>query len=122
MNARGLAAASVFALLALVLAWQLALAPPQRMPPAFAAALHALPLLPSLVLFLRRRPSAGFWGAVAALILFCHGISEAWSSADARALALAEVALSVTIIFGASWDGLRARFDKRRAAKGAPLQ
>ena len=114
MSARHLAHAALLALLGLVLAWQLALAPPKEMPRALAAALHAAPLLPALLLLLRRHPAAPFWGAVAALLLFCHGVSEGWSSTELRALAAAEIALSLLLVFAASWDGLRARMARRR--------
>jgi uncharacterized membrane protein len=114
MNARRLSAALMLALLALVLAWELRLAPPDSMPRAPAAALHAAPLLPGLLLLLRGRRSAAFWGAVAALVLFCHGVSEAWSRPEVRTLAALEAALSVALVLAASWDGLRARFARRR--------
>lgn len=114
MSARRVAHAALLALFALALAWQLLLAPPQQLPRALAAALHAAPLLPALVLWLRRRPGAAFWGAVAALLLFCHGVTEAWSRPELRPLAFAEIALALLLVFAASWDGLRARIAKRR--------
>ena len=120
MSSRTLAGAGIVALFALSLAWQLALAPPQRMPPWIAALLHALPLVPAVVLLARRQSSAGFWGALAALILFCHGVSEAWSSSATRGLAFIEIALSVLVIFAASWNGLRARLAKRSQGAGIP--
>lgn len=78
------------------------------------ALLFSLPLLPSVVLLLRGRSSAQFWGGVAALFYFCHGIAEAWTIAQARPLALAEVAVSIWIIVAGSWDGMKARFSKRK--------
>ena len=84
MNARALAVPGVVALFALVLAWQLWLAPPEQMPQWLAAALHAGPLLPALILLLGRDRRAAFYGALAALILFSHGISELWSSPGVR--------------------------------------
>jgi uncharacterized membrane protein len=98
----------------LILAWHCLLAPPLRLPRALAAALHLAPLLPALALLLLRRRAATFWGAVAALLLFCHGVSEAWSQPAARALAGAEILLSVALVFAASWNGLRARLARRR--------
>jgi uncharacterized membrane protein len=96
VSVRTLAEAGIAALLALVLAWHLALAPPQQIPAWVAAMLHVLPLVPALVLLARRRPSAAFWGALAALILFCHGVSEAWSSAGTRAGSIPQGATSTT--------------------------
>lgn len=78
------------------------------------ALLFSLPLLPSLVLLVRGRPSALFWGGVAALFYFCHGIAEAWTIAQTRPLALAEVAISTGIIVAGSWDAMKARFSKRK--------
>lgn len=114
MTPRLAAASALVALLLLVLAWHFVLAPPSRMSPALAFLLHASPLLPALVLLLLGRRSAPFWGALGALLLFCHGIAEAWSDAEVTALALLETGLSVVLIFAASWDGLRARVAKRR--------
>lgn len=109
-----LAKASLCLLAALILAWHLWIAPPTRVPATMAAALHIAPLLPAFWLLLRRDRRAVFIGALAALILFCHGVSEAWSSPTTRWLAWTEVLLCLLVIFGASWDGLRARFAKRR--------
>ena len=114
MSARRLASGLMLGLFVLALAWQLWLAPPAHLPRALAAALHAAPLLPGLLLLALGRRSAPFWGAVAALVLFCHGVSEAWSGPQARPLALLEAAASVALVFAASWDGLRARVAKRR--------
>lgn len=114
MSPRALASACILALFALVLAWQLWLAPPQRIPAAIAATLHALPLLPALLLLLRGHRAAPFWGAVAALFLFCHGVSEAWSAPQVRSLALLEILISVVLVVAASWRGLIARFARGR--------
>jgi uncharacterized membrane protein len=113
MSPRQLASACILALFALVLAWHLWLAPPLRVPAMVAAALHASPLLPALLLLLRGHRAAPFWGAVAALFLFCHGVSEAWSAPRVRALALVEILLSVVLVVSASWRGLRARFARK---------
>ncbi|MBP8080738.1 MAG: DUF2069 domain-containing protein, partial [Arenimonas sp.] len=75
--------------------------------------LFSLPLLPSLLLLVARRPSAVFWGGVAALLYFSHGITEAWTVEQARPLALAQIALAVWVIVMGSWEGLKARFSKR---------
>lgn len=114
MSARHFAAGLILALAALILAWQLWLVPPAHLPRTLAAALHLAPLLPALVLLLLRRRAAPFWGGVAALLLFCHGVTEAWSEPAARALAAVEIVLSVLLVFAASWSGLRARMARRR--------
>ncbi|MFP7723508.1 DUF2069 domain-containing protein [Lysobacter sp. A3-1-A15] len=58
--------------------------------------------------------TAGFMAAVLALAWFSHGVMVAWSSPDARLLALLETVLAVVIVFAASWPGLAARFGRKR--------
>jgi uncharacterized membrane protein len=113
MSATHVARGAIVALFGLILAWHLVLAPPASLPRWLAVALHAAPLLPALVLLLLRRPTASFWGALAALVLFCHGVSEAWIAPDARTLAAAEIGLCLVLVFAASWNGLRARMRDR---------
>jgi uncharacterized membrane protein len=103
----------VGALLALQFLWHGVLLRPERASGLLVALLLSLPLLPSLALFLARRPSAQFWAGVAALFYFCHGVTEAWTVAPARALALVEVALAVWVVVASSWEGLQARRAKR---------
>ncbi|KFN51061.1 DUF2069 domain-containing protein [Arenimonas composti] len=112
-RARRITAAAILALFALQWAWHGWLAPPRTVAPWLLAAGFALPVLPAVVLVLRRNPRAGFWGAVAALPYFCHGVMLAWVDPDVRLLALAEGALAAVIVVGASWDGMRARFRRR---------
>jgi uncharacterized membrane protein len=107
-------AAMVFLAL-LIIAWQAWLAPPATLPPFIAVVLHIAVLVPGLALVALRHRTAAFWGALAALLLFCHGIMEAWTTPSVRTLALTEVALCVAIIAGASLDGLRARFRRKPA-------
>lgn len=111
--ARRYAALGIAALLALQLLWHGLLLPSGPGAPWIVALLFSLPLLPSVVLLTRRRPSAVFWGGVAALLYFCHGVAESWTVAEARPLALLEVALSTWVIVAGSWDGMKARFSKR---------
>ena len=110
------AAAAVVAMAALQLAWHGWLAPATGGAHWAVAAFFLLPLLPALVLLPARHRRAPFWGALAALLYFCHGVMVAWSAPADRAPALAEVALSVALIAAASWDGVRARFRRRPAA------
>ena len=107
------AALGIVALLALQLLWHGVLLPSAGGARWLVVALFSLPLLPSLLLLLGRRPSAVFWGGVASLFYFCHGITEAWAVAEARPVALAEIALAVWVIVMGSWDGMKARFSKR---------
>lgn len=113
MNARHWAAATTLALLLLQWAWHALWLPPQRVAPWTMALAFSLPILPSAILWLRRHPRAGFWGAIAALGYFSHGAMEAWANSAARPFALSEALLSAVLIVAASWDGMRARFAKR---------
>ena len=61
------AALGVVALLGLQVLWHGFLLPPELASRWLVVLLFSLPLLPSLVLLLRRKPSARFWGGVAAL-------------------------------------------------------
>jgi uncharacterized membrane protein len=105
------------------LPWILALAllQPAWLPPFFVAVVMSLPILPAVLLALFRRPSAGFWGGVAALLYFSHGVMELWSNPEVTALAWTETLLSVGLVVAASWRGLQARAAARRAkAADAP--
>jgi uncharacterized membrane protein len=114
VSPRSLTAAGIVLLFALPFVWHLLLDPPQQIPAWLAVTLHAAPMLPAVILLLRRHRTAAFWGGVAALFLFCHGVMEAWATPTARVPALAEVALSVMLILASSWDGVRARLARRR--------
>jgi uncharacterized membrane protein len=114
MSARRAAAIAMLLLALWIAAWHLQFAPPARMPAIVAAALHLLPLAPALLLLALRRRSAPFWGSIAALLLFCHGVSDAWAVPARRGLGIVEALLSVALIVAASWEGLRARWNKRR--------
>ena len=115
-RASAITAASVLALTVLQWAWHAWLAPPQDAPAWAMAAAFCLPLLPALVLLAIGHRRAGFWGALAALLYFSHGVMSAWVSPDQRWLALAQAALSAVLVVAASWDGVRARFRKPAAA------
>ncbi len=112
MNPRRLGIAAILALLVLSVLWHLVLLPPVHVPGWLAASLHAAPLLPAVILLLRRHPAAILVGALAALFLFSHGVMEAWADPAARIPALLEIVLTLTLIFAASWNGLRRRFAK----------
>ncbi len=114
-----LAAVSIVGLAALQVAWHAWLAPATAADPAWVTAFFVAPIAPAFVLLLLRHRRAGFWGAVAAIVYFCHGVMNAWAAADVRWLALVQALLSALLIVAASWDGMRARFAKRRAAPPA---
>ena len=113
-GARGLAAACTFALLALQWAWRAA-QPGSPWPWWLAALLFSLPLLPPALMFALRRPRAPLWAGTLALLYFCHGIAE-WRADPAQApWALAEVLLSLALVFAAGWPGIAAKLGKRRS-------
>ncbi|MEJ5208340.1 DUF2069 domain-containing protein [Denitratimonas sp. CY0512] len=113
MSARRLAAFGILALVVLPLVWHLWWLPPQQVPAWLAALLHTLPMLPAAVLVLLRRRSAPFWGSLGALLMFSHGVMEAWVSVPARVPALLEVALALLVIVAASWNGFWHRFGRK---------
>lgn len=112
--AKQLTAVGILGLFVLQLAWHGWLAPPVHSPPWAMALFFAAPILPALVLLALRHRRAGFWGALAALLYFSHGVMAAWASPDVRGLALLQVALSALLVVAASWDGMRGRFARRR--------
>lgn len=81
----------------LQLAWHAWLFPPQSLPMILVLALCVVPLLLP-VLALRDVRRALLWVGILSLFYFCHGVSEAWSSAGERALATAEIVLTVSLI------------------------
>ena len=117
MNAaRGVAAASTLALLALQWAWRAA-QPAETWPWWLPALLFSLPLLPPAIAFALRRPRAPLWSGTVALLYFCHGIAE-WRANPAQApWAAAETGLALAMVFAAGWPGIAAKLAKRRAAR-----
>ena len=97
MSARALArgaTASLVALIALALAWELWLAPVR--PGGSWLALKAVPLIAALPGFLRRRRYTFQWMSMLALAYMAEGIMRAWSEQGlARTLASVEIALSI---------------------------
>ena len=111
--AKPIAKATIAALFALQLAWHAWLSPPTQASPWPVAIFFALPMLPALVLLLLGHRRAGFWGALAALLYFSHGVMVAWSSPGETWLGLLQAVLSAVLVLAASWDGMRARLGKR---------
>jgi uncharacterized membrane protein len=108
------AALGIVALFALQFLWHGFLLPSGLASSWLIAGLYTLPILPAVILLLFAHRRAAYWGAVAALLYFSHGVMEAWADPAARPLALAEVALSVWLILAYGWDGLQARMAKRK--------
>jgi len=108
------AALAIVSLLALQVLWHGVLFPPVEAPVWLVTGLFLLPIAPAASMLLGRHRHAPFWGAVAALLYFCHGLMEAWATPEVRMLALMETALSVGLIVAASWNGLKARFNKKK--------
>lgn len=108
----------ILALFLLQPAWHLWLAPPVVLAPMFVVVLMSLPILPALLLAARNHPNAGFWGGLAALLYFSHGVMEAWTTPAVAALAWTEIVLATALVFSASWPGLRARRAMRQTATG----
>jgi uncharacterized membrane protein len=113
MNARGVALAAFWALLAWQFVWHAWWLPPTHVPRWLPLVVFTVPLLPPAIGLLRRRPAALFWGAAISLLHLCHAISEGWANPDARGLALVEGALALLLIGALGLDGLR----RRRAAR-----
>ncbi len=79
-----------------------------------AMLVFVLPLVLLLAGTLAGSAKAAFWAGVLGLFLFCHAVMIAWSEPGERPFALAAIALSVLAVFASSWDGLRARFGRKR--------
>ena len=110
------AALGILALFALQWFWHVFLIPVGPASGWLIAGLFALPILPAVILLLIRHRLATYWGAVAALFYFSHGVMETWADPIARPIALAESALSIWIVVAYGWEGLRARAVKRKPA------
>jgi uncharacterized membrane protein len=106
-TARGLLPGALLGLGLLYVAWF------AREPDVAALVVFALPPFLLALALLRGRARAGFWAGLLALLWFSHGVMVAWSRPHERAFALAEVGLSLAIVFAASLPGLRARFGRR---------
>lgn len=111
--AKRYAVLGIFALLLWMSAWLSWLAPSELLPKSIAVGLAVAPILPAALLALFRRPSAVFWGGVAALLYFCHAITELWTVPDTWPMPLVELLLSLWIIFTGNWDALKAKLIKR---------
>jgi uncharacterized membrane protein len=77
--------------------WHAWLFPAQIVPAWLVVAIATVPLLLPL-LAIRNVRRALLWVGILSLFYFCHGVSEAWSAADQRWLAIVEIALTVLLI------------------------
>jgi uncharacterized membrane protein len=111
--AKRYAVLGIFSLMLWMVAWLTWLSPSEVLPKSVATGLAIAPMLPAALLALFRRPSAVFWGGVAALLYFCHAITELWTVPDIWPMPLVELLLSLWIIFAGNWDGLKAKLFKR---------
>ena len=84
----------------LLLAWYGWLAPPRVIPAQLVLLALGLPWFAPLRGLLRVRPYTMAWSLYLCLLYFTHGIMEAYSDAQARWLALTEVALSLCWLAG----------------------
>jgi uncharacterized membrane protein len=114
-----IAAAALFALAALQIAWYGWWSPPVSIGPlaaiSFALIWFALPLA-----FARQSTERGLLvGALVALLYFSHGVMQCWVSRADRAPALIEIALSVIVIAFAGWPAWT-RMTARRRQSAAP--
>jgi uncharacterized membrane protein len=112
--ARTLAAAALWGLFALQLAWHGWLAPPRAAPAPLIAAVAALPLVPALALWWRRPRLGLILGGLVGLGYFAHGLTEAMVAPEVRWLGAAEVAL-VLLLLGALGAATRRERRARRA-------
>ena len=89
-----------FGIMVLLLAWYGWLAPPSIVPAQLALVALGLPLFAPLRGLLHARRHTVAWSLFLCLLYFTHGIVEAYSDAEARWLALTEVALSLCWLVG----------------------
>ena len=102
-------ALALFALTALYVAWFW-----QDRHAVAAMLIFAMPPLLLGAVAWRGWSRAGLSAGLVALLWFSHGVMVAWTRPQDRAFAVAEILLSLVIIYVASMPGLRARFRKRR--------
>jgi uncharacterized membrane protein len=102
-----LGAVAMLALALLHILWHTWLLPPANTQIAKTLALSVVPLLPGLWVCLRNLRRGVLIGGIVCLFYFCHGVSVAYADSAARWLALAEIALTLTVIGASGWDARR---------------
>jgi uncharacterized membrane protein len=89
-----------FGIMLLLPAWYGWLAPPTVVSPSVAILALGLPLFAPLRGLLHARSYTVAWSLFLSLLYFTHGCVEAYSAAEARWLALLEIALSLCWLGG----------------------
>jgi uncharacterized membrane protein len=115
---RAISLGGYFGLLLLLILWAVWLQPPTRLPVAFVLAFGIGPLLLPLRGILHGRAYTHAWASMLLLVYFTHGVVEAYSDPQLRALALVEVALSAVTFFAAAlYARYKARHDRQRQSQ-----
>jgi uncharacterized membrane protein len=100
-------ALALLALALLHILWHVWLLPPSQPQIAKTLCISLVALLPGLWVCLRNLRRGVLIGGIVCLFYFCHGVSVAYSDPAARWLALAEIALTLTVICASGWDARR---------------
>ncbi len=103
------ALAGFFGLFGLLMAWNTLLAPSPRFPVALILLVSVTPLLLPFRGLLNGNLKSCTWMSYVSLIYFTHGVSEAYVNSAERGYALAEVALSLLLCFGAGFYVYKAK-------------
>ena len=102
--------AAWFALFALLLLWNIVLAPSSHFPIALVLMVMIGPLLFPLRGLLHGKPYTHAWASFLIMLYFAHGVQEAWVNPDERLYALLEILFSVVFYLAAiTYAKLRGR-------------
>lgn len=104
-----LALLGFFGLFGLLMAWNTILAPSTRFPVALVLLFSVTPLLLPFRGLLHGNLKSSTWMSYVSLIYFTHGVAEAYANPTERVYALAEVALSLMLCFGAGFYVYKAK-------------
>lgn len=104
ISALRLGAAALVTLALLQILWHAWLVPPAKAQLVSTLALAVLPVLPALWTCLWNLRRGVLIGGMACLFYFCHGVSAAYATDDARLLAGIEIALTLIVIGALGWD------------------
>ena len=99
---RRIALATYLALLALVVVWELALAPATPVPRAFWAAIKAIPLLLPLYGLSRARLNTHVIAALVVMLYFCEGVAAVYlatKSGSADQLVYGALEITAALVF-----------------------
>ncbi|MCG6117537.1 MAG: DUF2069 domain-containing protein [Aquimonas sp.] len=117
--AHRIGAIALFALIAMQFIWHLAWLPPERVPVGIVLALMVIPLAVPAFFLLFGAKKALFWAGFIAMLHFCHGVMEAWSSSTALVPGLIEATLAAIVCCAAGWHGLARRVYWRKLVNQA---